>query len=194
MNEAQPGPERDAADGLRDVLAEIDRELAQVELADIVRLRKPYGLQIDRQKGPFRFGIVAEILTVLPDGRTRNVSLYLYDPERKEIFLGPNSIPEFVRQVEEGLQPVALLPPVGFDLGPALGTGDHGAKGEGDDVEQAMQPRVLGARVVKIGEMVRQGDGGRGSGGHAILREEALPRFPESILRCSLVRGQGARQ
>ena len=96
MNEAQPGPERDAADGLRDVLAEIDRELAQVELADIVRLRKPYGLQIDRQKGPFRFGIVAEILTVLPDGRTRNVSLYLYDPERKEIFLGPNSIPEFV--------------------------------------------------------------------------------------------------
>ena len=65
-----------------------------MELADIVRLKKPYGLKIDRQKGPFGFGIVAEILTVLPDGRTRNVSLYLYDPERKEIFLGPNGIPE----------------------------------------------------------------------------------------------------
>jgi hypothetical protein len=96
VNDAHRGPERDPADELRDELEEIDRELAQVELADIVRLKKPYGLKIDRRKGPFGFGIVAEILTVLPDGRTRNVSLYLYDPERKEIFLGPNGIPEFV--------------------------------------------------------------------------------------------------
>ena len=96
MNNADQGAERDPAAELRDKLEEIDRELAQVELADIVRLKKPYGLKIDRQKGPFGFGIVAEILTVLPDGRTRNVSLYLYDPERKEIFLGPNGIPEFV--------------------------------------------------------------------------------------------------
>jgi hypothetical protein len=75
-----------------------ERPLAQVELGDIVRLRKPYepGRGFLGQKGPFGFGIVAEILTVLPDGRTRNVSLYLYDPERQEIFLGPNSIPEFV--------------------------------------------------------------------------------------------------
>ena len=96
MSNAHPGPERDPAGELLHELAAIDRELPRVELADIVRLRKPYGLQIDRQKGPFTFGIVAEILTVLPDGRTRNVSLYLYDPGRKEIFLGPNGIPEFV--------------------------------------------------------------------------------------------------
>jgi hypothetical protein len=96
VNNARRGLERAPADKLQDELEEIDRALAQVELADIVRLKKPYGLKIDRQKGPFGFGIVAEILTVLPDGRTRNVSLYLYDPERKEIFLGPNGIPEFV--------------------------------------------------------------------------------------------------
>lgn len=73
--------------------------LAQVELADIVRLREPYYPAYgagDRQRGPFSFGIVAEILSTFPDGRTRTVSLYLYDPERKEIFLGPNKIPEFV--------------------------------------------------------------------------------------------------
>jgi len=93
---ASHGPERDPAGELRHELENLDRRLAQVELADIVRLKKPYGLMIDRHKGPFGFGIVAEILTVLPDGRTRNVSLYLYDPERKEIFLGPNGIPEFV--------------------------------------------------------------------------------------------------
>jgi hypothetical protein len=59
-----------------------ERPLAQVELGDIVRLRKPYepGRGFLGQKGPFGFRIVAEILTVLPDGRTRNVSLYLYDP------------------------------------------------------------------------------------------------------------------
>ena len=96
MNDAPRGPDRGPADELRHELENLDRELAQVELADIVRLKKPYGLKIDRQKGPFGFGIVAEILTVLPDGRTRNVSLYLYDPERKEIFLGPNGVPEFV--------------------------------------------------------------------------------------------------
>ena len=72
--------------------------LAQVELADVVRLYQPYDpvRGMDKQRGPFGFGIVAEILQVLPDGRTRNVSLYLYDPGRKEIFLGPNGIPEFV--------------------------------------------------------------------------------------------------
>jgi hypothetical protein len=75
-----------------------DLPLAQVKPADIVRLYKPYEpvRGMDKQRGPFRFGIVAEILQLLPDGRVRNVSLYLYDPVRKEIFLGPNSIPEFV--------------------------------------------------------------------------------------------------
>lgn len=77
----------------------LDSCLTQVELGDIVRLHKPYMPTFgfgDRQRGPFGFGIVAEILTVLPDGRIRNVSLYLYDPDRREIFLGPNGIPEFV--------------------------------------------------------------------------------------------------
>lgn len=75
-----------------------DPPLAQVALGDIVRLRTPYHpvRGVDRQAGPFGFGIVAEILTVLPDGRVRNVSLYLYDPRRRELFLGPNGIPEFV--------------------------------------------------------------------------------------------------
>ena len=75
-----------------------ERPLAQVELGDIVRLRKPYKPVVgtDRQRGPFPLGIVAEILTTLPDGHTRNVSLYLYDPERREIFLGPNGIAEYV--------------------------------------------------------------------------------------------------
>jgi hypothetical protein len=75
-----------------------DPPLAQVRLADIVRLYKPYQpvRGSDKQLNPFGFGIVAEILSVFPDGRTRTVSLYLYDPERRELFMGPNSIPEFV--------------------------------------------------------------------------------------------------
>jgi hypothetical protein len=72
--------------------------LAQVRLGDIVKLYKPYfpARGLDRQREPFGFGIVAEILQLLPDGRTRNVSLYLYDPDRREIFIGPNGIPECV--------------------------------------------------------------------------------------------------
>lgn len=44
----------------------------------------------------FTHGIVAEILACLPDGRTRNVSLYLNSPESRHIYLGPNDIAEFV--------------------------------------------------------------------------------------------------
>ena len=39
---------------------------------------------------------MAVLLTVLEDGRVRSASLYLYDPARKELFMGPNGIPEFV--------------------------------------------------------------------------------------------------
>lgn len=81
---------------LPEVPEALDGERAHVALADIVRLKQPYQSRIDRQKGPFGFGIVAEILSVRPDGRTHSVSLYLYDPQRREIFLGPNGIPEFV--------------------------------------------------------------------------------------------------
>ena len=75
-----------------------DPPLPAVALADIVRLHTPYQplRGQDRQTGPFGFGIVAELLTVLPSGRVRNASLYLYDPARRELFLGPNGIPEFV--------------------------------------------------------------------------------------------------
>ncbi len=75
-----------------------DPPLPAVALADIVRLRQAYRpcRGLDRQRGPFGFGIVAELLTVLPDGRVRSASLYLYDPARRELFLGPNGIPEFV--------------------------------------------------------------------------------------------------
>jgi hypothetical protein len=75
-----------------------DPPLPVVALADIVRLREPYQplRGQDRQAGPFGFGIVAELLTALPCGRVRNASLYLYDPARRELFLGPNGIPEFV--------------------------------------------------------------------------------------------------
>jgi hypothetical protein len=72
------------------------RDLAQVELGDIVRLKEPFVEKIGRQKRSFTFGIVAEIVAVLPDGRPRNVSLYLYDPGRKEISLGPDGIPDFI--------------------------------------------------------------------------------------------------
>lgn len=97
-----------------------DPPLPTVALADIVRLRKPYEpvRGQDRQRGPFGFGIVAELLTVLPDGTVRNASLYLYDPGRRELFLGPNGIPEFVdchgsefelykRADEQGYTPLA---------------------------------------------------------------------------------------
>jgi hypothetical protein len=78
--------------------AGIGPPLPAVALADIVRLRVPYQpvRGQDRQRGPFEFGIVAELLTVLPDGTVRNASLYLYDPARRELFMGPNGIPEFV--------------------------------------------------------------------------------------------------
>ena len=76
----------------------LDDDLPQVSLGDIVRLKQPYEpvRGTDRQAGPFGYGIVAEILTVLPDGRVRNVSLYLYDPGRRELFMGPHDVPEFV--------------------------------------------------------------------------------------------------
>jgi hypothetical protein len=72
------------------------RDLARVELGDIVRLKEPFVEKIGRQKVSFTFGIVAEIVATLPDGRTRNVCLYLYDPERKEIAFEPNGVPESV--------------------------------------------------------------------------------------------------
>ena len=51
------GPEEE----LRDRLEHLDRDLTQVELADIVRLKAPYQpvRGQDRQRGPFGFGIVA---------------------------------------------------------------------------------------------------------------------------------------
>jgi hypothetical protein len=75
-----------------------DPPLPVVTLADIVRLRDPYQpvRGQDRQRGPFGFGIVAELLTVRPDGSVQRASLYLYDPARRELFMGPNGIPEFV--------------------------------------------------------------------------------------------------
>jgi hypothetical protein len=98
-----------------------EKPLAQVGLADIVRLKVPY--QPHREfsspgsRGSYQFGIVAEILTVLPDGRVRNVSLYLYDPDSRTIYLGPNNVPEFVdfhtselelykRAAEQGYMPL----------------------------------------------------------------------------------------
>ncbi len=87
---------RDAEHDLRRKLEDLDAQLPHVALGDIVKLKTPYDPRGERQKGPFGFGIVAEILTVLPDGRIRNVSLYLYDPKRRELFMGPNGIPEYV--------------------------------------------------------------------------------------------------
>jgi hypothetical protein len=78
--------------------AGVDPPLPAVALADIVKLKVPYQplRGQDKQCGPFGFGIVAELLMVLPDGQVRNASLYLFDPDRRELFLGPNNIPEFV--------------------------------------------------------------------------------------------------
>lgn len=70
-----------------------------MELADIVRLKQPYRVRMKlygQQGCGFTHGIVAEILSRLPDGRTRSVSLYLYDPESRQLHIGPNGIPEFV--------------------------------------------------------------------------------------------------
>lgn len=72
-----------------------------VALGDIVRLKKPYavGSKLYGQQGAvFTHGIVAEILDRMPDGRPRSVSLYLYSPRTRQIYLGPNDIPEFVDQ------------------------------------------------------------------------------------------------
>jgi hypothetical protein len=63
-----------------------------LELADIVELR----VACETPQGSFRFGIVAEIVSTHPNGEVQEVSLYLYDPVRKTIFLGPNWIPEYV--------------------------------------------------------------------------------------------------
>ena len=100
-----------------------DPPLPTVALANIVRLREPYQpvRGQDRQAGPFGFGIVAVLLTVLPDGRVRNASLYLYDQAWRELFLGPNGIPEFVdchgsefelykRAEDDGYTPLLLAP------------------------------------------------------------------------------------
>ena len=76
-----------------------ERPLANVELGDIVKLEKPYPVRSElygQERTVFTHGIVAEILSRLPDGRTRNVSLYLYSTESRHIYLGLNGIPEFV--------------------------------------------------------------------------------------------------
>lgn len=68
-----------------------DQTLPRVALADIVRLKKPYfpSRRYEEQTGQFSLGIVAEVLSVLPNGSPRNASLYLYDPQRRVIYLGP---------------------------------------------------------------------------------------------------------
>lgn len=84
---------------LRRKLEHLDRDLAPVELGDIVNLHQAYKVRSNRYgQGVtcFSRGIVAEILTRLPDGRVRNVSLYLYDPESCQLYMGPNGIPEYV--------------------------------------------------------------------------------------------------
>src|SRR5262249_38309750 len=94
----RPGGAHPRFDRRRFPMSADDPPLPVVTLADIVRLRDPYQpvRGQDRQRGPFGFGIVAELLTVRPDGRVLRASLYLYDPARKELFMGPNGIPEFV--------------------------------------------------------------------------------------------------
>lgn len=117
--------------------SEKDPLLPVVALADIVRLHAPYQpvRGQDRQHGPFGFGIVAELLNVLPNGQVRNASMYLYDPVRRELFMGPNGIPEFVdchgsefelykRAEDQGYTPLVPLP--SFDPADALGT-EHGS-------------------------------------------------------------------
>jgi hypothetical protein len=99
-----------------------------------------------------------------------------------------------IGQFKESRKPLELLIAISLDVGPAFGTGDHGAQGEGNDVQQVVQLGVVGAGVVKIGKMVQQGDGRVARGGHVILRDAASPRFPEGIIRCSLVQRQVAGQ
>jgi hypothetical protein len=72
-----------------------DEVFPDVELGDIVRLKEPYRKGCGKEVTLYRYGIVVEILHVTPRGKVRNVSCHLYSAEGR-IYLGPNSIGEFV--------------------------------------------------------------------------------------------------
>lgn len=65
---------------------------------DIVILSEPFMPQeaFPAQRLPFTFGIVAEILRKLPSGQAQDISAFLYDPDRREILLGPYGVPQFI--------------------------------------------------------------------------------------------------
>jgi hypothetical protein len=62
-----------------------------------------------------------------------------------------------VGQGEEGLEPVVLGLAEVLHGVPGVGPGDDGADGDGDDVEQLVQPGAVDAGVGQVGEMVGEG-------------------------------------
>lgn len=61
-----------------------------------------------------------------------------------------------VGQGEKGLQPRQLVAAVQRNLVPALGTGDHRAHGDDQDVEQVMLDLACTARIFDAGKMLDQ--------------------------------------
>ena len=72
-----------------------DEDFPAVELGGVVRLKELYRKGRGKKVIEYRYGIVVEILHVTPRGKVRNVSCHLYTAAGR-IYLGPNSIPEFV--------------------------------------------------------------------------------------------------
>ena len=63
-----------------------------------------------------------------------------------------------VGQAQEGLQPGDLGVAEVLDVIPGLGPGDDGADGDGDDVEEFMEPGAVDAGVGQLGEMMSDGE------------------------------------
>src|SRR3954447_23479982 len=61
-----------------------------------------------------------------------------------------------VRQLEEGLEPGPLAPPVELDVLPALGAGDHGTDRDREDVDQLVIAPARLAGIAEPGEARRQ--------------------------------------
>ncbi len=76
--------------------AELSQE--NVSPGDIVLLRKQLTPEIafPEQRQSFSHGIVTEILKTSSNGRVIEASLYLYDPDRREILMGPFGVPQFI--------------------------------------------------------------------------------------------------
>jgi hypothetical protein len=71
-------------------------DVTQVDLSDVVRLRKPFYEYGRFGKEVYTHGIVTDIVSRDRDGRAERVCLHVYNPETRMIALMPNGEPDYL--------------------------------------------------------------------------------------------------